>query len=495
MARETVSSIQHQYLKEQARANDLQEQLREKNARIKEREAQFKHTEDLVRELCTMILAKDRDEMVLGRPYSWRSVHIDELVEKASKSYKARNISMTKILNEIMDLAEHRRQQVESLTDQITQLMQRANVADPDSVRNVMTEINEQQQRPAQPQPPIKMEYRARAAYESGRIELIEEEDDDIEMVVSEERKALEEAAAIAQSASLAANAVPVIEAPKRKKMMEEINKETVVSHVVDLSEWTNKMTEPMWAIVETIGRHGMPLYKDIEAKVFESRDDMKKSSLRAAIQNLVRMNVVIQDSVRTPVAKKQLLHHLSDIGKRLYVLRFGEDPVLSEVEKVIAEHDNVEHGYGILELESVLLEKGIYKEVTSYNRKSAIKIDGQQRYVPDLICKKDGAKYVEYIEYERGTHTQTDFNAKCNKMAKVTRFLNFVVPKKDVVDHLVSQVDKWVEGRGLKSVENLKLRITTTLTIKDGTGKGIDWIVEYNFKNGATPIRHDVTL
>lgn len=489
MGKESYSSIQQAYLKEVARANDLQDQLREKNERIKEREAQFKHTEMLARDLCTTILAKDRDEMVLGRPYSWRNVPIDELLEKALKSYKAWSIARSKILTEILDLAETRRQEVESLTEQISQLMQNANVADPESVKRVVTEINEKSSTH-----PIKAEYKARAAQESGKIELIEEDDSDVELVVADERTALTEAMAIAQSASLAANAVPVLEAPKKKELMQEINKDVVVSHVVDLSQWTKTMTEPMWAVIEVIGKHGYTQYKDIEAKAIELHPDMKKSQLRSAVQALGKMNAVKQETILTPISKKRLLHYLTDVGKRLFILQFKTQPVVSEVETVIAEHDNAEHGYGILELEKLLLEKGIYKEVSSYNRKKAIKIDDTRTYVPDLICKKENAKYVEYIEYERGFHTQSDFNAKCNKMAKVTRFLYFVVPNVKVLEHIMSQVERWVDERGVKSVENLKLRITTSTAISAASDKKIPWLVEYNFKNGVTPIRHDET-
>ena len=48
-----------------------------------------------------------------------------------------------------------------------------------------------------------------------------------------------------------------------------------------------------------------------------------------------------------------------SEIGVRLFRKKFNMQPVLSETAKIIKEHDNLEHGYSIVDLEKVLMDSG----------------------------------------------------------------------------------------------------------------------------------------
>ena len=480
MNSKSYNTLQQSFLFVQAKANDLQEQLDEKSKQTETREKQFKHTEDLARILCVSILAKDRSEMVLGKPYSWSKVPIDELLVKAKQSYDSRNLERANLLNETLDLAESRRQEIEGLKDQISAIMVNGNISDPEQVKSIGTEIN----RIATSNAP----YAARAAAENGSIELIVEDDNTGAITVDGEDKAIEELIEAAGAIALSANAIPTIHSKSKQKKRNEQAKKAIMSHVVDLSDWTDRMTDTMWDIIEVIGREGLPTYNDIEAKIREKDPDIKPSRLRNAMSSLVKMNVLNQVSVKTPLAPNKFFSWLDDIGKRLFIVHFNDNPVVSEVERVIAEHDNPEHGYGILELQRVLLENEIYTEVSSFNRGNPIKIDnGKYSFIPDLICKKAGVKYTEYIEYERGHHTQSDFNAKCNKMSKCTRFLNFVVPNKDVLEHILKQIDKWAESRGQKSIENLRVRVTTSVAVRDSRGK-INWLVEYDFRKSMRP-------
>ena len=106
-----------------AKTQDLQEQIRIKEGAWKAKEAHYKHVDKLTRELCEKILARDRNEMVLGREYSWAKLDTEDLVLKADASYRTYNANRSELLQKIMDVAETRRAQIESLEDQIRQMI------------------------------------------------------------------------------------------------------------------------------------------------------------------------------------------------------------------------------------------------------------------------------------------------------------------------------------------------------------------------------------
>lgn len=480
MPKDDYLSLQHMYLLMKQRADDLQEQLTQKNEMMAARETSFKHTEDLIRELCNTILAKDKKEMVLGKPYSWGKVPVDELISKAIKSYKERNLEKARILSETLDLAEERRMQAESLAEQISQIMQSGNIADPDSVKQAIKDASDSKGADSPVSPNVK-----------NNVQVIVEEDKDAAIVVDGEMRNISEMCNIAEDVALTASAIPTVHSKKKNQRIESEREKAAMAHVVDLKIFMDKMSDVMWDVLYAIGTEGCTRYSEIEAEVLKKNgEDFRKSKIRIATTDLVKMKLINVENVKLPLSPRTFLHWLSDIGKRIYKAKYGKQPVTSLVEKVIAEHDNVEHGFGILDIEKVLNDKGIYKSISSWNRANPIPIENGRSYIPDLICKRE--KYTEYIEYERGFHTQSDFNAKCNKMSQVTRFLNFVVPNKDVLKHVSKQIDAWVEKRGLKSVENLHVRITTAIAIRDVElgANSLNWLVEYDFKKGAAPIR-----
>ena len=88
--------------------------------------------------------------------------------------------------------------------------------------------------------------------------------------------------------------------------------------------------------------------------------------------------------------------------------------------------------------------------------------------------------------------HTQADFNEKCNKMTQVTRYLNFVVPNKDIlIKRLIPQINTWIESRDARSLKNIKIRLTTALTLKDADMRNDKcWQVIWDLRKGAAPVK-----
>lgn len=477
-ARKDYETMHHTLLLREQRIADLEEEISEKNKVIEKKRVEFAHTEDLIRDLCTTILAKDRNEMVLGKPYTWKKLSLNDLITKAKNSYKEYTLERSRILGETLDLAETRRQEAESLADQLAQLMQNATLtgADSDIVQEAQKSVDK-----------IKAPNALKEAAQSGGVEMLIEDDKDALYEANGEMKTMEELMNIAEEVAISANAVPVVPSSKKNNRLEQARENAMLAHVVDLQKYIDEFNDEMWAIVEIIGSLGIPKYNDIEAKIKE-KYDMKDSKIRTAIKALSNMRVVSQTKINLPLSPNVFLFNLTDIGQRIYKSKFNQKPVQNELDRVIAEHDNAEHGYGILDIEKVLKEKGYYQEISSFNRSNPIQLGNGKSFVPDLVCKR--GKFTEYIEYERGHHTQNDFNAKCNKMAQVTRYLNFVVPNQDTVKTIMRQVDSWAEKRGQKSLEGIKLRISTSFAIRKSDEKGIMWIVEYDFRQGLKPVK-----
>ena len=463
---------------------ELREQYTAKQERWSEREVYFKHIDKVARELCEEILAKDKDEMVLGSDYSWSSVKTDELIHKAKKSFQNYNKNRTELMRNIMDLAENRQFQIVSLQDQIEQFMTGNNIAAISSAQEIVERAEKKAEEKAAMD---KAPHIAKSAAEAGKVQLIIEDMDEVE--VEGEMKPLQDLMEQNEQARITAYSIPVNDSTKKKKKMKKERDNAVLAHMVDLREFEDQMTDGMWEILYVIGSYGLSKYPDIEAKVLKETD-LRKTKIRTSMQNIYKMGVVSQEVLNLPLSPKCFVYKLSDIGLRLYKLKYEGDPVEAELDRIIKEHDNPNHGYGIMDVVKILEDSGFYKEVSGYNRNHAINVKDGKRYIPDIICVTD--RYKEYIEYERGMHTQADFNEKCNKMTQVTRYLNFVVPNKDIlIKRLIPQINTWIKSRDARSLKNIKIRLTTALTLKDADMRNDKcWQVIWDLRKGAAPVK-----
>lgn len=160
---------------------------------------------------------------------------------------------------------------------------------------------------------------------------------------------------------------------------------------------------------------------------------------------------------------------YLEALGEKIYEKKYREKPVLSEYERIVKEHDNPVHGYGIKELRLILEEMNCFTTICDENRKNPVQIEKNIIYVPDIFCTFTGKKGQAriYFEYECGNHTQTDFNSKLNRMVKVMRVLNFVTPNIDAAEKICEQVKNWIKNRGAGSLKKTKVRVTTIRQLK----------------------------
>ena len=77
--------------------------------------------------------------------------------------------------------------------------------------------------------------------------------------------------------------------------------------------------------------------------------------------------------------------------------------------------------------------------------------------------------------------------------MARVTRYLNFVAPNKEVLIKFIKpKIDSWIETRTQESLRNITIRLTTAIAIRDAATQGNEaWLIIYNLNKGTEPIKN----
>ncbi len=451
------------------RCRDAETQKKEKELQLQKAEEKNGTIESAIRKFCESILAKDRSEMRLGGDYNWRSLDTLALIAKAVASNKHYNEERTDVMKRTLDLAEERRSRIEGLEDQIKRLLieneKLREIAGEEPVSN----SEEENHAGADPEsgddssqsPEVYPEVQSEpSSLPVVQTQYIIDEGEEI-------TRQAKELIGLNEQVKISSHSVPVYESQQKVQNRKKANKEILDAHMVDLNEYETRCTEVMWYILDAIGTKGISVSQSIEAYVNSQLKDVSSAKIRIGMITLINMMAMAESDANTPLYPRRRAFRLTHIGSKLYKSHFGSEAVTSELERVIAEHDNPEHGYGIMDVAEVLEKSGRYSEVSLWNRKNAIKLSEYSVYIPDIIAK--AGNRVEYIKYERGTHTQADFNAKCNKMCQVTRFLHFVVPNTETLNgRIIPQIQAWIKEKGKDALINISIKISTARYLKD---------------------------
>lgn len=462
-----------------AQNRDLRDQLETKNRQHEEYEAKCDVVDGHARKLCEAILAKDRSEMTLGDAKTWHSFTTDEMIAKAMAAFVRYCQQRTELLNQVMEVAERRGYELESLKDQISQMMRTGNTAQLASVEEMMSNAEkEKTAKSAIASAPLSTQK----AIAEGRVEAIIEEPGDYDEA---EMAAIEHMLTTNNQAKLTPGAPVVSRTPQKSDLIKKKNK-AIAAQVIDYEAVVSQLSETAMMIIYIIGHYGLSKTKDI-GEQFER--DTKKSSrvMDGEWTTLMAAQLITKESIRVP-SGHFATYRLSPTGAVVFESRFGEKPVESEVEALIREHGTATHGYGIQALKEILEKDKKYIKVESCPRSSPLKVtifDGSEKeYIPDLMATTK--KYVEYFEYERDTHTQAEINDKCNKMCAVTKFINFVVPELSAAKSLKQKVDNWIQARNVMSLKGITVRIGTIRSLDKESNR---WVFVYNLSEGSTPI------
>lgn len=213
---------------------------------------------------------------------------------------------------------------------------------------------------------------------------------------------------------------------------------------------------------------------------------EITNGKTRSSLKFLVGCQILQEEKVKVKTTIS--FFYFSIKGSRIFEILFQEKPIMSMAEKLIAEHDNLVHGYGIFLTAEILKENERFRSVNIWNRKHPLKIREGMSYIPDIICTTLDGKQM-YIEYECGNHTQTNFNGKCNKMLNFTNTLNFIVPNRKGEEIINSQVRKWIDNKGIEALNYVKIRVTSAAIIKDvNLLEDSSWHFVYNLSKREIP-------
>ena len=413
-------------------------------------------TEMRIRALFEMILANDREEMLRDRAAAWNAMTLEEMMSRARHSFDRYMENTTSLMKDLMEENQNREAVIYSLSCQIEQMMTGRAEDQPDKKSEAV------------PDKKIEPLSVTEIAEEEGDIITRTEEELEREMdIISEEMKAIP-------------SSIPFKQARKRKQALERKGSASLRPHTIDLTVLLEGINESGWKILEVIGKEGLSVYLEIESRILEKDTSSVRTSIRNTSISLETAGILHKENIRNPIRKRIALFELTDVGRRIFREHFGMDPIPSQMSLVEAEHDNYEHGYGILTAAEIIRAGGFFQEVSEFNRAHPIEIRSGIRYIPDIICR-DGKGETLYIEYELGNTGQSDFNGKCSKMFCADPILNFLGSNRDTVQNLSLQTAKWINSKGRTALKKAVVRIAGCDQIKDADLRRDDaWKIIY---------------
>ena len=250
---------------------------------------------------------------------------------------------------------------------------------------------------------------------------------------------------------------------------------------VIDLEEIKKSLTELMWTYVFVLGEKGLTEYPEIKNEIINiSEKKVSDTAVYNAHNSLLSAGIITAEKIRTG-SRWFLGVELTQLGTQIFIDKYGNSPVESEMKALVREHDNLRHGYAIKDASRMLSDTGKYKSISTRRRTNTINLDGNKRCIPDIVCCGDGV--IDYYEVDCGNHRQSEFDDKCNKLKAVTKNLYFIAPtREDMLDKLKPQIEKWISSCGgplVLAKSNVTVYLTSLYDLAAGK-----WVYIYNMES-----------
>lgn len=240
-----------------------------------------------------------------------------------------------------------------------------------------------------------------------------------------------------------------VIERLKQKEAAEKQAKMQKLM-LTDISKLIGETAEnPVWkGVFSAIGEKGMSQKPKIEDWMTADGGGAKagKTTVSTSVTEMQKAGLIDRVNINTGY-RHFIALSFTPAGRRVFEEVFGKSPVLTELEILTKENASAEHGYLINDSKEILLKELGYKYVSIDRAKNTIQLNDGRKYIPDIVASMDG-KTWDYMEVERGTHTQKDFSEKLDKMFMVTRVFCFIAPKAETLDIIREKTDAWLTER-----------------------------------------------
>lgn len=461
--------------------DDMVETNIQNEAEWKREEQEYNDLCDRVRELCENIFNKSQEI------HDTNKKNMQELVHSTKLAFEEYSHKRNEIIKVIVKESEDKSAEIENLKNQISQMLVSENSysgTPVDAINEATEENRDADVSNTVPEEKTHKKLKDFGKKKSANIETVVEGDAD-----EEEQARNLIAAAAAENINSVIKKTPAFN-QNFKPPKPKIDREPTGDDYDKIKAAAENLKDIHWEILTIMGKQGLSrMTKIVDA--FGGRKT--QGAIRQGINTLKDMGLLAVDTAINPFSKNLMVYHISEAGNMVYKFRYHQNPVKSEMKKIINEHDNLEHGYGILFLyELMLQDPARFTDVSMFNKKNPIDYgsgNNKEVYVPDIQFKENG-KQLTFYEYERVNQGQLDYERKMNKLLRVTRYIYFIVDTKDTLDKMIKIVNKWVDKKNPKELDGYKLKICTATYFRDKliTNKTALWQAEYDFAKSNKP-------
>lgn len=432
-----------------ARIRDMEEQHRSREEHQAAEISRLRHIESSARDLCTQVLSKDRGEMVLGTNYTWGKLDTEELIHRAGKSYKEYCIMRTKDLQKLKDFAMEKNEKLLEIQERMDQM-----------TFELESQSTSQGTREAIEQRLMESEKRTKEAFRNADIRYEDDEEEAVSTIIRKTASSINQELkreSLHKSYEKQQRAIEVRD-KERQLRREHAEIDTIDNEVRVLA---GTITEEEKVVIATIGK-GLSVSSEIR-----QISGLNSRKFSETIRSLDSKNIIVTVlKVSIPFAGTPNLHMLTSLGKKIHKLVTNEYPAQSEAERIRKVHANYDHGYGIRELAKLLRASKRYEAIDMFAK--PMNLGDGITYIPDIVAvykrNEDGTiPQPDYYEYERVRQIPQEYYAKFNKMARITKEINVVVPSSN--DHLAMQkhMFEWAKSHANDpDYRNITMRLTS---------------------------------
>ena len=448
------NEIVYSYNRLLAQYKDMEKQMELKETEWKKIQKRYSVAEELARELCEMILAKDKAETGLGENYSWSSLDIIELIKKAKSSFQQYNANRAKLLKSLYKQSEDRRIALEAY---MSKPIEKINSASP-KLKTTVEQAEKMIDNPGS----------------KAHIEALSDEFDNEDL-----------AAPVAGVSGPSIKSTPVKHNnDDRKRKVPDKGSANIVSHYEltrNEADGILKELKPSEKILlQVFGDTGYMEHADLLTD-YSKLSGKSKTVMSTDLRTLGMKNIVEKYGVNAGLIRNTNYYRLTGLGEALYTYMTNKKPEMSMWWKIIQVHASLEHGMNIIRIAEAMREyPEVYTEVDEWQRHNSIEVEFPQydlktrerrmvkgRYIPDIAFKYKGEDRLYYIEFERNTCSNDQFAEKCEKMCRVNRRMLFVVPNKEELLKIQEKINIWIKNKGEAVLKKLKITISVATILK----------------------------
>lgn len=417
-------------------------------------EKEYKKLKGLVESLCKSIVSNQYSISQLGGNSILQDLNIYKLIDFTKIDYQKQKIDNLETLKKLNDQIKMQGVMIESLKQQLSQAMlERNKDISIEEVEDATVIDNAGILEPAVP-----------------KVAKVERN------TLGQVKKSTSDSISVQHTQSpLSSHTSPVVnfaknQLPKQPKKTAPPQETSPTLTIENVDAYMSAMTDIMWDILEAMGTEGCAKSNDILNWIDnQSANKYAKSNVLNSLTTLKKMNILKADNVSTGYRRFQIFQ-FTQKGAEMFKAKFNKEPVESEIDQIIRDHDNVIHGYTIKDACELLLEHHNCTNAVMDRQEVSIKLPNGETYIPDIIAtKEDGSKM--YVEVELGNTPQKDFNNKCKKMLQVTKDLYFVTDVEETIrKKLEGQVSMWILSMGGKEkVQGTTVYLTTMTMLSKG--------------------------